>query len=138
LTPTSNGPILGPPRDVPVRVAYAVEVAAARGSDQDRARVVEAPNELVVVVADGAGGTRNGETAAQAIVDAVGGRAGTSQDWCSLLEELDRDQRRLGHGQSTAVIVSIGGGVLSGASVGDSSAWLVQGTNVVDLTEGQC
>lgn len=120
-----------------VRIAYAVDAVAAHGRGQDCARVFEAQNEIVVVVVDGAGGTNNGGAAAQAIVDAVGARAGRSQDWCSLLEDLDRDAPRLGQGQSTAVVVSIRGGVLSGASVGDSSAWLIQGTNVVDLTEGQ-
>lgn len=120
-----------------VRIGYAVAVVAARERGQDRAGVFEAQNELVAVVADGAGGTGNGGAAAEAIVDAVGARTGRSQDWCSLLEDLDGDGRRLGHGQSTAVVVSICAGVLSGASVGDSSAWLIQGTNVVDLTEGQ-
>jgi hypothetical protein len=35
------------------------------------------------------------------------------------------------------VIVSIRGGVLSGASAGDSGAWLVHNGDAIDLTEGQ-
>jgi len=89
------------------------------------------------VVADGAGGTGNGAVAAQAIVDAVGAVRAAPSDWSTLLFDLDRDVQRLGHGQSTAVIVSIRGGVLSGASAGDSGAWLVHNGDAVDLTEGQ-
>lgn len=48
-----------------------------------------------------------------------------------------RHMRVVETGQSTAVIVSIRGGVLSGASVGDSGAWLVHATEAIDLTVGQ-
>lgn len=119
-----------------IRLSYAVELAATQHGGQDRARVIEVGDDLIVALADGAGGTGNGATAAQAIVDAVGADS-IADGWYALLEVLDCDTRRLGNGQSTAVIVSILGGVLSGASVGDSGAWLLQGTNVVDLTQGQ-
>src|SRR5690606_867355 len=78
--------------------AYAVETSAARGSGQDRARVFENRDGLVIALADGAGGTRNGAIAAQAIVDAVGA-APLDSDWPRLLSALDRDGARLGHGQ---------------------------------------
>jgi PPM family protein phosphatase len=120
-----------------VRIAHAVEIAGATGGGQDRARVFELGDELVIALADGAGGTSNGATAAQALVDAVGALGRTAHDWSAQLDELDRDPQRLGSGQSTAVIVSIRDGVLSGASVGDSGAWLLQGPSVIDLTEGQ-
>jgi serine/threonine protein phosphatase PrpC len=132
-----------------VRIAHAIEVAAARRNGQDRARVFEATGNVTVVVADGAGGAGNGAAAAQAIVDAVGAAAAQAivdavgavhaapDDWNTLLLDLDCDAQRLGHGQSTAVIVSIRGGVLSGASVGDSGAWLVHNGDAIDLTEGQ-
>lgn len=98
--------------------------------------MIEVGQDLVVALADGAGGTGDGTAAAQAIIDAVAGGS-AALDWCALLEELDRDPQRLGRGQSTAVIVSIRDGVISGASVGDSGAWLLQGGDVVDLTHGQ-
>ena len=120
----------------PARFTHFVEIAAARGSRQDRARVFEHGDGLVVALADGAGGTGNGDAAAQAIVDAAGAAA-SSTDWCTLLDDLDLDGERLGHGQSTAVILSISGSGISGASVGDSGAWLITGTNVVDLTDDQ-
>ena len=62
-------------------------------------------------------------------------RAGV--DWSALLVDLDGDAKRLGGGRSTAVIVSITGAGLGGASVGDSGAWLLSGSTVVDLTAGQ-
>ena len=121
----------------PGQLTYAVEVAATQRGGQDRARVLEVGDTLIVVLADGAGGTGDGATAAQAVVDAVSSAADTAHDVCALLVELDRAPKRLGNGQSTAVILSIRDGVASGASVGDSGAWLLQGGNVVDLTYGQ-
>lgn len=119
------------------RVAHAIEVAAVTGTGQDRARVFACDDGLVVALADGAGGTGNGARAAEAIIDAVGDVGSATHDWCALLQALDRDAARLGHGQSTAVILSVGATGISGASVGDSGAWQVRGTDVLDLTEGQ-
>lgn len=121
----------------PRRLAHAVAIAPARGNGQDRARVFDDGDDVIIALADGAGGTASGATAAQAIVDAVGAAATTARDWCALLSELDRDPLRLGRGQSTAVIVSISAGAISGASVGDSGAWLLRATDIVELTEGQ-
>jgi serine/threonine protein phosphatase PrpC len=112
-------------------------VAAVRGAGQDRAGIFDGEDGLAIVLADGAGGTGNGAVAAQAIVDAVGAIASAQHDWCALLSSLDRDRSRLGHGESTAVIVAITEGIVSGASVGDSGAWLVSGTETIDLTEAQ-
>jgi serine/threonine protein phosphatase PrpC len=117
--------------------AHVVEIAATRGAGEDRAAVLERDGSLVVALADGAGGTGNGAAASQAIVDAVAGVGSDAHDWSDLLQQLDRDGARLGHGQSTAVVVSITASGISGASVGDSGAWLVGGTDIVDLTEGQ-
>ncbi len=61
---------------------------------------------IVSALADGAGGTGNGATAAQAIIDAVGA-SGVGADWSLLLAHLDQDATRLGGGQSTPVILSI-------------------------------
>jgi serine/threonine protein phosphatase PrpC len=119
------------------RVAHAVAIAPARGLGQDRARVFDADGDVIVALADGAGGTAHGATAAQAVVDAVGAAATATHDWCALLSDLDRDLQRLGRGQSTAVILSIRAGSISGASVGDSGAWLVRTADVIDLTERQ-
>jgi serine/threonine protein phosphatase PrpC len=119
------------------RVAHAVAIAPARGLGQDRAQVFGADDHVIIALADGAGNTADGATAAQAIVDAVGAAATTTHDWCALLSEFDRDLHRLGRGQSTAVILSIHAGSISGASVGDSGAWLVRAADIADLTERQ-
>jgi serine/threonine protein phosphatase PrpC len=116
---------------------HGVAIAAVRGNGQDRAGVFDAGDDVVIALADGAGGNGNGATASRAVIDAAAAAATAIHDWCALLAELDRDPRRLGHGESTAVIVSIRGGAIAGASVGDSGAWLVRGTDVIDLTEGQ-
>lgn len=106
-------------------------VIPARGPGQDRAAVREADERIVIVLADGAGGTGAGGEAAQAIVDGV--LAATTDDWSQLLVQLDRDLARLG-GQSTAVVLSLGGTGIGGASVGDSGAWLIRDGDVEDLT----
>jgi hypothetical protein len=118
------------------RFAHVVEVVGARGEGQDRARVFETDDGIVIALADGAGGTANGATAAEAIIDAVGA-AGPGVDWSMLLTDLDEDGKRMGGGQSTAVILSIAASGIVGASVGDSGAWSIRGSDVIDLTEGQ-
>lgn len=116
---------------------YAIEVVPQRARGQDRAAVVRIADGLVIALADGAGGTGNGEVAAQAVIDAVTRGATAGRDWWELLEELDRDGARLGHGQTTAVILSVTQRAIAGASVGDSGAWVVRGAQIEDLTEGQ-
>lgn len=117
------------------RFAYVVEVASSRIVGQDRALVFVRPHGLVIALADGAGGTSNGALAAQAFVDAVGVTS-PETSWTAVIEALDQDAPRLGHGQTTAVVLTLVPGDITGCSVGDSGAWLV-GDEVVDLTDGQ-
>ncbi|MGE0867533.1 MAG: PP2C family serine/threonine-protein phosphatase [Kofleriaceae bacterium] len=119
------------------RFVYAVEVVGIRGAGQDRAAVFETNDGVVIVVADGAGGTGSGAVAAQGVVDAVRDAAANASGWSSLLLDLDRSSTRLGGGQTTAVIVSVTGTGIAGASGGDSGAWLIRGATVEDLTSGQ-
>ena len=113
-------------------VIHAVRIVPARGAGQDRAAVFEHGEQLVVALADGAGGTGDGARAAQAIVDAAGN---ATQDWSAFLDTLDAKLEAVG--QSTAVVLSLDAGGISGASCGDSSGWLVRGDDIVDLTERQ-
>jgi len=117
------------------RFAHVVEVVAARGSGQDRARVFERDDGIVIALADGAGGTGNGAMAAQTIIDAVGA-ASPGVDWSALLADIDQDPRLAG-GQSTAVVLALSDSAIVGASVGDSGAWLIADSDVLDLTDGQ-
>ncbi|MEO8703216.1 MAG: hypothetical protein ABI867_24430 [Kofleriaceae bacterium] len=59
-----------------------------------------------------------------------------SSDWESLLFEADEYLLRIG-GQTTAVILSVGSSSVTGASVGDSRAWLLRAGTVFDLTARQ-
>ena len=111
---------------------FVIEIAAAKGSGQDRVRVVEIDGRLVIALADGAGGTGNGAIAAETIVAAIGSER-TAAQCCELIENLDA---QLGGGQSTAVVLVVGTNLV-GASVGDSGAWLIRDDGVDDLTQAQ-
>ena len=117
------------------RFAYVVGVASSRIAGQDRAFVFVRPRGLVIALADGAGGTSNGAVAAQAFVNAVGVTS-PETSWTAVIEALDQDAPRLGHGQTTAVVVTLDPGGIGGSSVGDSGAWLIR-DEVIDLTDGQ-
>jgi serine/threonine protein phosphatase PrpC len=109
-------------------------IEQAGRSGDDRAAVVPIDDGLVVVVADGAGGTGGGAQAAQAIVDAVVANPHRT-DWSAAL--VDLDEVVCGRGQSTAVIVHVTAGGIAGASAGDSGAWILRGGAVQELTLGQ-
>lgn len=117
--------------------AHTVLVVAMRGTGQDRAAVLETDDGLLIGLADGAGGTGHGAIAAQAVIDAISHTASAPPSWTALLSQLDRDPRRLGLGQTTAVVVSVTRDGIRGASVGDSAAWLLRGSHIDDLTAGQ-
>jgi serine/threonine protein phosphatase PrpC len=120
----------------PAVFAHVVELVATRGTGDDRACVCTVEGGIVIALADGAGGTGNGAQAAQAIVDAASA-SHLATDWCALLSNLDEDGTRLGHGQSTAVALSLSASGIAGASVGDSGAWIITAADVIDLTVGQ-
>ncbi len=100
----------------------------------DRVAVFAEADRSVIVVADGAGDTSAGGQAATAVVDAVRRAIATtrsSEGWCSLLGQIDA---QVGPGESTAVVVDVQADSVCGASVGDSQAWLVKGTDINALT----
>jgi serine/threonine protein phosphatase PrpC len=114
-------------------VQYAVEVVDAdRG--EDRAVVIPAHDGMLIVLADGAGGTSNGGAAAQAVIDAFSATDPTNPSHTLL--GLDQDPRRLGHGQTTAVIARVRSDRVEGVS-GNSGAWLIRGGAITDLTDRQ-
>lgn len=90
----------------------------------------------MLVVADGAGGTGGGAGAAEAVLAAVGASPAvwTPQGWAELLARVDAEQRT---GETTAVVCSVVGDVIVGASVGDSGAWRIDRGVVDDLTHAQ-
>lgn len=124
-----------------LKIAHKVE-NGDRG--QDRIAIDRHENHWIIVVADGAGGTGGGSEAAEAVCEGVISefRARSAELdnvlWDLCLGNPDKKMVPLCHGGlTTAVVVAINNGRLSGASVGDSAAWLVSGTSVKVLTENQ-
>lgn len=108
------------------------------GREDHAARFIT-PTGAVLVVADGAGGTGSGHAAAAAVVAAVGSSCSiaSADGWAALLARIDAEVIA---GETTAVVCSVDGDRIVGASVGDSGALLVDhvaGRVVADLTEDQ-
>lgn len=120
-------------------------VASDRAHPEDAVRVVEGDAVTALVVADGAGGIAGGARAAQLVIESfaaamtnVSGAPPTSEGWCRFLAQLDEQlSRDAAAGESTAVVASVHEGVVVGASVGDSEAWLVSADERRVLTAAQ-
>jgi serine/threonine protein phosphatase PrpC len=114
----------------------AIAIEGSGGSGQDRAVVVPRANDVIIALADGSGGSANGGAAAQSVIDTAMRRPEACVDVTSLLYELD-DPERVQHGETTAVILIASSTLVTGASVGDSGAWLIDHDSIIDLTESQ-
>jgi serine/threonine protein phosphatase PrpC len=130
--------------DVPRPHIYWSTLASDRHSSEDRAEVFERGDDLVAVVADGAGGMRGGALASTALVETVRSVAENAtldvhdgDLWAALLKEADAKLSAKMAGETTGVIVVIGPERLIGVSVGDSEAWIVRGDSIDDLTRSQ-
>jgi serine/threonine protein phosphatase PrpC len=122
-------------------VEAAVKVLLASGAGEDRAIAVPTAGGYMVAVADGAGGTGGGSAAADSLIaflsKLTAGAAST--DWFSALCKFDDElaARRSG-GHTTGVVAFVKDDSVIGASVGDSSAWLITPTGETsDLTTRQ-
>ena len=93
---------------------------------QDRVRVTHTDRGLALALADGAGGTSNGTETAAMIVNSGFDNA------VAALMTLDGRVP----GESTAVLLLVTDEI-TGASVGDSGAWLVGPKDTIDLTHKQ-
>jgi serine/threonine protein phosphatase PrpC len=92
-----------------------------------------------LAIADGAGGTGNGADAAERLIAALTKLAGyaASTDWFDTLCALD-DEVSASGGQTTGVVAFTDGNRITGASVGDSAAWIISPTGkMTDLTARQ-
>ena len=93
---------------------------------------------LLVVLADGAGGTGGGAAAAQAFCDLVLAESRGERPWTDVLCDIDERLAQLSNvGLCTGIAIEVVAGALRGASVGDSGAWLVTDVSILDLTELQ-
>jgi len=110
-------------------------------ANEDRLEVFCCGNRWTIAVADGAGGTSGGASAASHAVSAAAAFGCTPRDssaWCSFLTDLDKQlDVTPSAGETTLVVLQVAGGFVQGASVGDSAAWIVTASDVVDLTRRQ-
>ncbi len=119
--------------------------AAYQEHSQDRLVVVPGPGGVVLAVADGAGGQSGGTAAAEKAVRLVELMASTRNaaiwgepEWLGLLGSLDTwllDDPDAG--ETTLVALCLSEDTLTGAGVGDSGAWIITPSGLVDLTEDQ-
>ena len=101
---------------------------------RDKVKVISDETRTVITLADGAGAS--GE-AAQQVIDFVSSyyrTVETRQQWEEVLRSVDHT---ITVGESTAVVIDIGPNSLSGASVGDSEAWVFFNSQIFRLTGGQ-
>jgi serine/threonine protein phosphatase PrpC len=108
---------------------------------QDRAEFFWCGSNLVLVVADGAGGMSGGAEAAQFLVEGVKKKIGSTSmntdGLNELLTLLDREMVAIGaFGETTGVVVLSDSGVF-GASVGDSGAFVISKAGLENLTANQ-
>lgn len=126
---------------MPRAFEHAVVLAGSRANGEDRAAVVERDGEVVIVVADGAGGLGRGGAAADAVVAAVREAPLAAlldvTRWRDVLARTDAELAARQGGETTAIVVAVSPHGLCGVSVGDSAAWLVTPADAVDLTAKQ-
>jgi serine/threonine protein phosphatase PrpC len=115
----------------------------AGGSElQDRAEIFLNGSNLILVLADGAGGLSGGAKAAEFIVESVKQQVGStiinSQQLCAFLTSIDQKMSARGtFGETTCVVVILSDSGIVGASVGDSGALVFSKTGVENLTANQ-
>jgi serine/threonine protein phosphatase PrpC len=119
-------------------IEAAVKVVPPAGAD--RAAALPTPGGYLAAVADGAGGTGGGAATAERLITALSkltAEAG-SADWWTVLLELDEELARGRGGETTGVVAFVSADRVTGASVGDSAAWLISPSGgFTDLTVHQ-
>ncbi|MGO8854582.1 MAG: protein phosphatase 2C domain-containing protein [Steroidobacteraceae bacterium] len=110
-------------------------------SGQDRAIAIPTSGGYLVALADGAGGTGNGAVAAERLIEFVSGltEKAASTDWFDALCTFDDElSARPLSGQTTGIVAFVTSRHIIGASIGDSSAWLISlSGQMTDLTARQ-
>jgi serine/threonine protein phosphatase PrpC len=127
---------------IEVNFAVAKEIQAGGSELQDRAGSFWSGPNLILVLADGAGGLSGGAKAAEFVVENTKSRVNStmvsSDQLCTFLIALDREMSVSGTmGETTCVIVILSEAGVIGASVGDSGALIFSKGGVDNLTRNQ-
>lgn len=110
--------------------------------NEDRLTYFKIGDLFVFALADGVGGRHGGARAAQLFIEEVEESASKiskwkeRSEWGNLLEAIDNkisDDTEAG--ETTAIVAATDAKTISGAMVGDSSLWLINGTEVYDVGE---
>jgi len=118
------------------------QIQAGDREVQDRAEFFWCGSNLVLVVADGAGGMGGGAEAAEFVVKGVKERISSleldSESLTNLVASLDREMAASGaFGETTCVLVVLSSAGIIGTSVGDSGAFIFSKIGVESLTVNQ-
>ena len=115
----------------------------AGGSElQDSADIFWCGSNLVLVVADGAGGISGGAKAAQFVVSSLKKRLASIvcnlESLNKLLTSIDREMAASGaYGETTCVVVVLSATGIIGTSVGDSGALIFSNSGITNQTANQ-
>ena len=118
------------------------QIRAGESDLQDRADFFSIGSNLILIIADGAGGMSGGAEAAEFTVEALKKKINvnslTSQGIANVLLSIDEEMARIGaYGETTCVVAAVSESGVIGASVGDSGAWLISEAGADNLTAHQ-
>ena len=115
--------------------------AAANIELQDRVEILPFAHQVVLVIADGAGGIPGGAKAAESFISGVRDAATSLATPADCLKVLIKADILLGRsaegGETTGLLVVCRSNHVFGASAGDSMAWIFSSSYFVELTQGQ-
>jgi serine/threonine protein phosphatase PrpC len=122
--------------------ASAKQIHAGGKELQDRAEIFWLGSNLILTVADGAGGRSGAAEAAEFVTRRVKQTLSSSnfspKGLCEFLKLVDQQMVAAGNvGETTCVIVVLSENGIIGASVGDSGAWCISPSGVDNLTGNQ-
>jgi serine/threonine protein phosphatase PrpC len=119
------------------------KIQTGGGELQDRAEILHIERGLIAIVADGAGGMSGGAEAAQFVIDRIKKEVELlslgGEEFKHFLVRLDKEiASDRACGETTCAVAAVKEGMVIGASVGDSGAWMISESSVENLTAHQC